>query len=70
MTEICGGGREGGGMSPLGDGLMDGGKIPLRANLDGEAMGGILMKNRGGRVAHRGGRRRDSWPLGRCHIGQ
>ena len=33
-TEVCGCGREGGIMGPLGNGLVDGGKGPLQANLD------------------------------------
>ena len=57
-------------MRPLGYGLANGGKGSLRADLGGEAMVGILLKKRGGRVARGGGSRSDSWPLGRCHVGQ
>ena len=70
LTEGCVSGREGGGMSTLGDGLSDGGNGPLRYYLDREAMGGVLLKKRGGMVACRGGRRSDSCPLGRCDVFQ
>ena len=57
-------------MRLLGDGLADGGKVPLQADLNIEAMVGVLLNKRGGRVACGGGRWSDSWTLGRYHVGQ
>ena len=57
-------------MRLLGYGLADGGKLPLQADLNIEAMVGVLLNKRGGRVACGGGRWSDSWTLGRYHVGQ
>ena len=51
-------------MGTLGDGLADGGEIPIRDDLDREAVGGVLMKKRGGRAACRGGSWSDHSPFG------
>ena len=63
-TEEYDGEHEGGGMGTLGNGLEDGGKGTIWSELDRGAVGGILLKKRGGRVACRGRMWSESWPLG------
>ena len=62
--EVCGSGRDCGGMKPLGDGLPYDWQGPLRDDLDRGVFWGILLKNTGVRVAHRDGRQSNSWMLG------
>ena len=38
-------------MGPPGNGIAGGRKGPLRADVDGGSMGGVLLNKRGGRVA-------------------
>ena len=55
-------------MGCRGDGLVDGGKGPIGANLHVKAIIGILLENGGGQVARGGGGRSNSWSLGRHNV--